>query len=92
MIWAQTAYAINQKQTSQTTVSCNQGNHSLVKTTKPCFAVLERTRSEVWSRVWLLKLIMYLLLTLLDVTWDVEVGAGGSPNGSGGASGCVHKL
>ena len=35
MIWAQTAYAINQKQTSQTTVSCNQGNHSLVKTTKP---------------------------------------------------------
>ena len=76
----------------KTTVSCNQGNHSLVKTTKPCFAVLERTRSEVWSRIWLLKLIMYLLLTLLDVTWDVEVGAGGSPSGSGGASGCVHEL
>ena len=28
---------------------------------------LERTRSEVWSRGWLRKLIMYLLLTLLDI-------------------------
>ena len=28
---------------------------------------LDRTRSEVWSKGWLLKLIMYLLLTLLHV-------------------------
>ena len=33
---------------------------------------LERTCSEVWSKGWLLKLIMYLLLTLLDVL-DVEL-------------------
>ena len=28
---------------------------------------LERTHSEVWSKGWLLKLTMYLLLTLFDV-------------------------